>query len=906
MRFLAAVVRIMAGILALGNTAAGPAETPLSLSPGDWPMPAHDRTLSNRSPLKCDLQAAPRKLWQLNTAVWTGDVEVVADGQKQTLTLDTPLNASTPIPTRMLDVSGSGKPVPVADGYWARLLPQVKGLQRVAWTSTWGDTPSRLQCFSYEQGLGHPKLEWETPPEQTVYAPQTCIADVNGDGKQEVVCSLHYRTMVFDGQTGKKLHELRYHHLRNYGFFGLFFEPGDSYAKFVNISDFAHHFDVLDFNGGDMTVAFRRDVQGVESGGITRSSKIVRPGPNPLEDLDGDGHVEMTFNLFNDQGDNMWHVMSYEPLTGTVKLNLKGQYLVGLYDVDGCGHPELLCQSVSDRNTTGWTTLKVLKLRNGKVETLQTIDNARFATFDLTYLPPTVDTGAAGGRTTAAAGRIGAHGEPGFLLLRPGTDLRPCRAEAYVRQGGRFIPAWSVAAPPDGTLAVYSVEGRNAGDTLASGKPARVVFTVSGPQSHTAITLAGAQGQPRNWNAAVRSAPAPIVVSSRGRPYLITENSNDRVAAYALSPERKSPKLLWQRPGRGMADGSGVTSGLAAGDIEGRGEPAVVFAEQDPKTGAAALVATDLSGHDLWRHVFAGYDSDRPLWNLGGLTFWTLAHLTDPRRLDVYVNTRRSTMHSDVSFALDGRTGAQLWTGDAVPIHGVPTWGFGGTPVACVDFVGNGLEQIVSEYPVCYYVVDGRNGHFLHTVDLAAQTVLPGWAAYGRPLVADFSGDGKRQVLVPSPYVTGLLTREGKAIWSAPTHRGESSVTGCQVGDFDGDGKREVARLWTSPSPSAPPSLELLDGATGKEKGAPFVQDGMTLAGAVVADVDGDGADELVCRIAPKTLGALRLRGGVPKLLWQVSLPAEPVTTLVADLDGSGKGTLVVSCADGSILALGR
>ena len=101
--------------------------------------------------------------------------------------------------------------------------------------------------------------------------------------------------------------------------------------------------------GSDMVVAFRRDVQGAEGGGITRSTKIVRPGPNPLEDIDGDGHAEMIFNLFNDEGDGQWHVMSYEQLTGTVKLNLKGEYLVGIADVDGCGHPELLCQAVSDR-----------------------------------------------------------------------------------------------------------------------------------------------------------------------------------------------------------------------------------------------------------------------------------------------------------------------------------------------------------------------------------------------------------------------------------------------------------------------------------------------------------------------------------------------------------------------------
>src|SRR5262249_45348914 len=157
-------------------------------------------------------------------------------------------------------------------------------------------------------------------------------------------------------------------------------------------------------------------------------------------------------------------------------------------------------------------------------------------------------------------------------------------------------------------------------------------------------------------------APDPIVVTGRDGPRLVTETSNGRVAAYALS-KAGPPSLLWERPGRGMGVGHSSDGGLAAGDLDGDGQPEVLYATQDLPTGSAALVAADLQGRERWRHVFPGYDDARPQWNWGGLTLWTPAHLTDPRRLDVYVNTRRSTMHSDVSVALDGRTGAELWTG---------------------------------------------------------------------------------------------------------------------------------------------------------------------------------------------------------------------------------------------------
>src|SRR5262249_52515648 len=150
------------------------------------------------------------------------------------------------------------------------------------------------------------------------------------------------------------------------------------------------------------------------------------------------------------------------------------------------------------------------------------------------------------------------------------------------------------------------------------------------------------------WDRVSHVPPAPLVVTSEGRRYLVTETSNGRIAAYALSRNRGRPSLIWERAGRGMATGSGIVSGLAAGDVDGDGRPEIVFSEQDPTTGAAALAAVGMDGRERWRHVFAGYDSDRPIWNFGGLTLWTLVHLTDPRRLDVYVNTRQSTMHSDV------------------------------------------------------------------------------------------------------------------------------------------------------------------------------------------------------------------------------------------------------------------
>jgi len=892
-----------------------------TVSNRDWPMPRHDRGLTNRSPLKNSLTEAPRELWRLSTAVWAGELDVWSDESSASIAMHLPVPPASASPEqdgrrperspwkpRLLDVAGDGQPVNAPRGYWGRLIPGSKGLQRVQWTSTWGHAPSRLQCFSYEEGPSHPRLVWETEPEKDVWLPSTCIADVDGDGSLEIAVATHYRVMIFEGATGKKRHELRYHNLRNYGFFGLFSLPGDRHARFVTISGFAGHYDVLDYDGMKLSVAFRRDIEGTEGGGILRHRKILRPGPNPLADLDGDGRPEMTFNLFNDRGDERWHVLSYALPGGAVKLDLDGQYLVGIYDVDGDGQGELFCQSAPHRNTTGWRTLSVLKLRDGKAETLLRLASARFGTFDLIDLPPTVDTWAEGGRATIAAGPIGPRGEPGFVVLRPGEDRRAGAAEAYIWQNGGFARGWTVPAPAGGTVSVLRVEGRDEGSIVPPGEPAHVLLSLSGPAEACTLVLRSAGAQVRKWAPKAHLAPHPIAVTGPDGGRLILETSNGRVAAYRLA-KAGPPALLWERPGRGMGLGNAPGGALAAGDLDGDGQPEVLFATQDPPTGAAALVAADLEGRERWRHVFPGYDDERPLWNFGGLTLWTPAHLTDPRRMDVYVNTRHSTMHSDISVVLDGRTGKPIWTGDAVPVDGKPTWGFGGTLVACVDLLRNGLEQIVSGYPVVYYVVDGRTGAFVRSVDLATRKVLPGWAAYGVPVAADFRSEGRLQILLPSPYVYGLLTPEGAPLWSSVTVPNPAStppVEGPAVGNFDGERGLEVARLFAVMAPSDRPRLEILDGATGKLKGPTLEGNDLSLKCAAVADVDGNGTDEILMRTAPATLGAVTARGGQLRILWQVTLPAEPVYTIIADVNGDGTGEILTGCANGSLVALGR
>jgi hypothetical protein len=64
------------------------------------------------------------------------------------------------------------------------------------------------------------------------------VYDIDGDGVPEVCVAAHYRVMIFDGRTGRKKTELRYHHSRPYGWFGLADVDGDGQMELVTIGDF--------------------------------------------------------------------------------------------------------------------------------------------------------------------------------------------------------------------------------------------------------------------------------------------------------------------------------------------------------------------------------------------------------------------------------------------------------------------------------------------------------------------------------------------------------------------------------------------------------------------------------------------------------------------------------------------
>jgi hypothetical protein len=148
------------------------------------------------------------------------------------------------------------------------------------------------------------------------------------------------------------------------------------------------------------------------------------------------------------------------------------------------------------------------------------------------------------------------------------------------------------------------------------------------------------------------------------------------------------------------------------------------------------------------------------------------------------------------------------------------------------DFTSDGLPDLVQVGGGSVTVIDNSGA-------LVWRTAVPGGAG-GPPTVADFDGDGEPEVGVAGRSEYSVIDTDGTVLWSNVTQDYSSSITGSSVFDFEGDGDAEVVY-------ADEVDLWVYEGATGavliRETGH---ASGTLFEYPVIADVDGDGATEIV------------------------------------------------------------
>jgi hypothetical protein len=728
----------------------------------DWPRYAHDRALTARSPLKGRI-SKPQTAWSYSTAGRELLVEIVAAKGKHRLKWAATDPASA-VPSRrvqlpaapMLDLDGSGTLRPTSETFherWAKILPNVKGLQRVAWDHVWTDQKvCRLQLFAYDQGFNQPRLVWQTdPPEATIFQPLNIVYDIDGDGVQEVCVAAHYRVMIFEGTTGRKETELRYHQSRPYGWFGLADVEGDGRMELITIGDFQSHIDLLDYDPKKpeperLAVRWRRDIEQ----NIEERRKWPQVGPQPVMDVTGDGRAEIVLNLFNDTGDGQWHAVVLNAVNGETLCDLPRRFVQGTADVDADGKAELFLIGTDGGLVPAFGAIELVSLHPETPRVQWARRHAAWACADWPGLGPTWSTTASQGMRHVLLAE-GAPGErPAFLVAE-----RKAKAEAPfpttlsamgVGVKGSVEKVWQVSGLLGDLQFAALATLDNSGSLGAS-------LRLALPQD-TALSLRCRNSEARIIGSRPLGVTVSTPIAARLRPNgpmtVVVEGAARQIYAFsAPKPGINAPQLIWRRPGRGMGDGSRWLGPLAT-DLDGDGGNEIVAATQD-SSGRAVLVAYRHKGSRLWQARFGQTPGAAPIWNVGALTFWWPGCFRARGQTDLFVNTRRGLMHSDIGQLLNGRTGATVWREEKATLPGQFSWGYAGIPPAVADLDGDGLEELISLYPVCFWAADARTGRLTRGVELASRKQLPAWAAYGEPMIYRFTG--QRQAAWEGPTI---------------------------------------------------------------------------------------------------------------------------------------------------------
>jgi hypothetical protein len=814
------------------------------------------------------------------------------------------------------DLDGDGHMCAISPDVNAKIgafLPDEPGLQRVEFesvftkygTSAGKEYPAYGRLYTRRDGSW--QEVWRSANIPILFISNAIVGDFDRDGKLEVAVTPWYDLRILDLETGRLKYKARFKPPgaasgRAYGWLGAYDLDQSGRDEFVILADFENHIEVLGWVNG----RFRRRWHKLIERGITRKTTALRPGTSPVQDITGDGNFEIVVSIFNQEGDGLWHIVAMEGITGRVLLDLPGQYLSGMADVDGDGVAELFCTAAPGAAIPTSARLSLMSLAGGRVEPIWHLDGASFQMWNIPSFASNVNSGAATGRETVLAGSIGGD-ETGFVTCRasPGVDSQV------------ELTVWGVSSDRIVRDHVRCVGPGLAAVALRNNSPDRASILVQArvqAEGTQSVSCDGARAELLCSHTA-SIVPATVVVgrlAPEAKPTLIAQGSAETLVAFRLSDDGTTTERVWLSKGRVQsprAQDAVMDGGVLLADLTGDGNLETIAATACPKSGCARLVALDAGGVQVWHRDFARFPGPMPPWNVGGLTYYFAGRFTSLDHCDVLVSLRRTSMHSDESFLLSGQTGNVIWQRDVGPCE----LGCGGGWTAIYDYDGDGLDDAVSFYPHAIWAMDGATGKLL--VGKMAQEVFGCSAFYAKPVVVNMDGDARYILFSGTAYVLGLLDQDLNVVWQGPSMGGSPAVMQ-SVGDMDGDGRLEVAGPgYRRESGSTAQDFCCHDAATGALKwrvalpGSCFVGNNMGFADSpttpAMADLDGDGRDECVFAIEDTlyTVGATADGGG--EICWALKLPDRLGPPSIADVAGEHELQVVVSCADGHVYGIG-
>jgi hypothetical protein len=863
---------------------------------GNWLTPRMDIANRARADVPGDMNTAPREVWSMETGGEVGYARAVKlRGGKEALLALTganlelrtwdgaPIWRKTQDDTRQVmhvgdfDGDGSLEVMALCSTRRPTLYDLETGKKRWSWESPPSSAIIRSQfletktgirfitfptysvkgfCFDFSGSLDRPVFVWErdySGKYTSGYGPSILLADMNGDGKKEIVLSSKYPEgkerktcfhAVLDSGTGVILHEVYSDPDpgapvdlgRPYGFHKAADLNGDGLPEVVLASCQVEEYLDLAKNAGS------RGLESMWGAFVEKDWPVddreLRPQITSLADVNADGADELVLGLWDAKE---WRTAVIDPLKGfSARLaSLKGKYFWGCHDVTGDGVPEIIVSDEPKRIPSRVTTIRAFDGASFR-ERASLSEAAVFSSGD-SDLPDDTDFKAlrsnpvsvrrADGVSGILVRRFSGGKETGVFLWggKPGSGVRP-----YPIDGPGFVRI----DYHDGVLLLTDRTGRirRYDNSL---KPVGKMLATSG---RTCLPLVWSVGGAREL---VIPMAGGLIVG--GVPDLSGKNG------FARRWEVHGTMPALHRDSRGVMR-------LAAADMEDSDHPAAVV-YRAPVSRDRTPVRIPL------RH---------PPY-IGMVPFGDDFHLLVNLATGVHTN----------AFACYDSAGTLLWESNDHGAHPrLP---------AVADLDGDRSPEIVSDDhgEMRIYNSAGK----LIGGDYGKGFIIP---AYVLPVIDRFKPGGEIRILGISGFGgISLRTADARLLWKLGGGEYRYYWGLGALGDVDGSGEKRLGIM------TEDGHLECIDVEAGKARWSVDLGKEAGVGSAIAGDVNGDGRDEYIAGLPDGRLVAVGERGSAEGgVVWETRFPAAVTNPVFADVDGDGKGELIVSTSDGYVRIL--
>lgn len=772
-------------------------------------------------------------------------------------------------------------------------LPDVKGLEKIEWLHEVSD-PVKL----YERSDGQWQMRWkiESPVNTSAAANRNVIVDdLDGDGQLETAGIWWYKLMVADLRTGDVEQLVSFFNEgsfsgRAYGWLGSHDFDRDGKKELVILADTENHLDVLGWEGDKLTKLWGRIIES----GIAQKKTIVVPGVNPLEDIDGDGTPEIVLSVYNYDyatnaiGGGKWHVVVLEPMTGNVRLDITDEYLSGLRDLDNDKIVELFTTSTTGEQVDDPGMLKIRSFRDGNLSIRwQPAEAATFQTQPIEDFPQHVNTSSPEGWRTTLAGPFRCGGRSVFFTNRIVNEAANLiRTTAWqTDEAGTVRSVGTLEAPNLEVLAVRAAAQPGEATVLARIEVfGDVQATVRG--SHTSADVVYCE----RLGVEPISAVVGQLKDSQSAT-VVVEGATKTVEAFQPRAGGRA-QTVWRKPGHSALNrpGSDADRSVALAELNGDGILETVFATRGPN-GQARIVAVEPDGRELWHHDFEGIPWQEQQYVTPGMGGWFAGHFTSRDHDDLFVTVQRGTGHTgQEGYMLSGLDGGEIWhrtEGGSTPYG---PFGVGGQWMVVYDYDNDGLDDILSNFPMTIYVMRGHDGRLL--LDEFVQRLFGVDAYNGFMAAGEYRRSGQLDLFYGvMPVGFSLLDRSGELIWN---NADAISPARPAAGDIDGDGRIEFVQIGTG-------ALRAIDSSSGQIE---WTLQGLGgYAPPVLVDVTGDEIPEALITSGSKLTAVTCGRSQNGRILWEVQLPDIIGTPAIGEINK--RLQVVCSCKDGFVYGIG-